>query len=375
MRRPLLKHGAGDIFGQGFLSASTNLPEEENRNRSTPNRRLTWLESARRPQILSPELLFSFHLDLSPSICVDSASRENLTLAILKDAARLLAYFVATVLIGALLAPLLFWAAQSLAAHGFFPALATFDFETFFHRALLIAAVALIWPLFRSVQVRRLGDLDLEPNPRWPRHLIAGFLLSAIPLLCAGALLIAFHIYSLRAHVELTALAKTIGTAAVVPPIEETFFRGLVLGILLRSGRKYMSIFITSALYSIVHFLKAPERTSTIVTWSSGFDSIAHAFAQFADPMLVLAAFTTLFLIGWILADARLSTRSLWLPVGLHAGWICANGVFSRMARREILALPWLGKNLLVGIAPLGVACLTWLLMRGWLKYYGARKS
>ena len=66
--------------------------------------------------------------------------------------------------------------------------------------------------------------------------------------------------------------------------------------------------------------------------------------------MLVLAGFSTFFCIGWILADARLRTRSLWLPIGLHAGWIFANGVFSKVAHREIVALPWLGKDLLVGI-------------------------
>ena len=81
------------------------------------------------------------------------------------------------------------------------------------------------------------------------------------------------------------------------------------------------------------------------------------------------SAFTTLFLIGWFLADARVLTRSLWLPIGLHAGWIFASGAFSRLARQEILALPWLGKNLLVGIVPLGVAGLTWIIMRTWLKY------
>jgi len=36
--------------------------------------------------------------------------------------------------------------------------------------------------------------------------------------------------------------------------------------------------------------------------------------------------------------------------------------------------LPWLGPNLLVGIVPLGVAGLTWLIMRNWLKYGGPGK-
>jgi membrane protease YdiL (CAAX protease family) len=292
-----------------------------------------------------------------------------------KDAARLLVYFVAATLIGALLAPPLFWSAQWLASHDIFTSLANVNFERFFHRALLIAVVGLLWPLVRWLRIRNRSDLSLAPNQRWTNHLLVGFLLSAIPLLCCGALLIAFHFYSLRATISWAAIAKNVGAAAVVPMIEETFFRGLILGVLLRSGRQYLSIFQTSALFSIVHFLKAPEKTSIIVTWTSGFNSIAHSFAQFADPILVAASFTTLFLIGWILADARVRTRSLWLPIGLHAGWIFANGAFNRVARQETVALPWLGKNLLVGTLPLGIALLTWLLIRTWLKYDRTAKT
>jgi len=105
-----------------------------------------------------------------------------------------------------------------------------------------------------------------------------------------------------------------------------------------------------------------------VVTWTSGFQSIGDAFAGFGDPMMVLSAFATLFLIGCILADARVLTRSLWLPIGLHAGWIFASGAFSWLARRQMLALPWLGNNLLVGIVPLCLAAITWIVMRLWLK-------
>ncbi len=291
----------------------------------------------------------------------------------MKDAARLLVYLLATVLVASLLAPCLFWGAQSLVAHGFLTFLARYDFETFFHRALLVAALLLFWPLIRSLEVRSLDDLQISRNSHRWRDVLAGFILSATPLLCCAAILLATPIFFLRGAINWPAVVKVAGAAAVVPIIEETFFRGLVLGVLLKSGRRYMSIFVTSALYSIVHFLKAPDRTSEHVTWTSGFNSIAHAFGQFADPLLVAAGFTTLFLIGWILADARLQTRSLWLPIGLHAGWILTSGVFNKIARHDLIVLPWLGRNLLVGIVPLGVACLTWLIMRGWLKYVGAR--
>ena len=292
----------------------------------------------------------------------------------MKDAVRLLVYFGATILLGALLAPVLFWTAQSLAASGLFSFLAKFDFETFFHRALLLAAVILLWPLFRSIRLRNLDDLGLRRNGHWPRDLAAGFFLAAFPLLCCGALLLTLHFFSLRLAIDWFSLAKIIAASIAVPLIEEAFFRGLILGILLRSGRINMSVLFTSALFAIIHFLKAPLRTSAIVTWTSGFNSITHSFSQFSNPTMVAASFATLFLIGWILADARVVTRSLWLSIGLHAGWIFSSGGFNKIAHREILALPWLGKNLLIGIVPLGVACLTWMLMRGWLRYVDARK-
>jgi membrane protease YdiL (CAAX protease family) len=138
---------------------------------------------------------------------------------------------------------------------------------------------------------------------------------------------------------------------------------------LLRTGRKLLSIVAVSALFAAVHFLKGSEREPVIVTWTSGFESIGDAFAGFGDPMMVLAAFATLFLIGCILADARVLTRSLWMPIGLHAGWIFASSTFNWLARRQMVALPWIGKNLLVGIIPLFLAAVTWIFMRRWLRH------
>ena len=287
----------------------------------------------------------------------------------MKDAARLAAYFIAIVLGGALLAPILFWSARTLAAHGVFPFLAKYDFDTFFHRAILVAAVLLLWPLLRISNVRGLADLRLAPNPHWGRDAGYGVLLSVIPLLFCGALLIELHVYSIRHVLVWPRFGKIVLAAISVPFIEETFFRGIVLGILLRTGRKLLSVVAVSALFAAVHFLKGSEWEPAIVTWTSGFQSIGDAFAGFSDLMMVAAAFATLFLIGCILADARVLTRSLWLAIGLHAGWIFASGMFSWLARRQTDALPWLGKNLLVGIIPLGLAAITWIVMRVWLKH------
>jgi membrane protease YdiL (CAAX protease family) len=293
----------------------------------------------------------------------------------LKDAARLLGYFAVTILFGAVTAPILFWSAQWLAGRGIFSALAGFDFESFFHRALLLGAILFLWPFLRWLRIKGPRDLGLARNPRWSRDLAGGFFISALPVLCCGVALLMLGNYTLRSQVQWSALATVALTAAVVPIIEETLFRGLFLGVLLRGNRPLTAVLLSSGVFSIVHFLKAPDQTTTAVGWASGFISLAHSFDQFAKPMLVLAGFSTLFLIGVILAQARLRTESLWLPIGLHAGWIFASGAFNKIAHREIVALPWLGKNLLIGIVPLCVCLISWALLRGWFRYADARET
>ena len=282
----------------------------------------------------------------------------------MKDAAKLFAYFFAVVLGGALLAPPLFWS-----AHRFSTFFAKYDFESFFHRALLICALAFLWPLLRSLRLHSFRDLQLDKNRHAVRDVVAGILLAAIPLLVGFVVLIATRIFLLKNAIPGSSLGAALVASIVVPLIEELFFRGLLLGILLRSLRPVVGMLITSAFFAIIHFLKAPPRTGESVTWFSGFHSIANSFAQFADPMMMLASFTTLFLIGWILADARLRTRSLFLPIGLHAGWIFVAGVVGKMTKRETIILPWLGPNLLTGLLPLALGLITWALMIGWLRY------
>ena len=282
----------------------------------------------------------------------------------MKDAAKLFAYFLWVVVGGALLAPPLFWSAQHFS--GFF---AKFNFESFFHRALLICAIAFLWPLLRWLRLHSFRDLQLDKNRHALRDAIAGNLLAGIPLLVGAFVLLATRIFLPKNAISWNAFGAVLAAAVVVPLIEELFFRGLLLGILLRSLRPVVATLIISGFFAILHFLKAPTRPNESVSWLSGFHSIANSFAQFADPMMVLASFTTLFLIGWILADARLRTRSLFLPIGLHSGWILVAGVVGKMTKRETIILPWLGTNLLTGLLPLALGLITWALMIGWLRY------
>lgn len=286
----------------------------------------------------------------------------------MNDAAKLGAYIVAVVVTGALLAAPLFWGAQTLLAMGVGPDLTRYGFRSFFHRGLLIAGLAFLWPLLRSLRIKGWRDLGLQPNRRWKNDLGAGVSFAVLPLALVAVGLVVAGIYEVRSVPRWSGLWQVALAAVFVPLIEEAFFRGFLLGVLQRNGHALVALLLSSGLYSIVHYLKAPDRAVTEVQWNSSFGLLAEAFHSFqAEPLPTIAACLTLFVLGLIMGDARLRTRSLWLPVGLHAGWVFANGAFTKIARHEIDFLPWIGRNLLVGFIPILVVSVTWLLLRFWL--------
>jgi len=99
------------------------------------------------------------------------------------------------------------------------------------------------------------------------------------------------------------------------------------------------------------------------LAWLSGFVLIPHAFHQFAETQTLLAGFTTLFALGWLCGDARLRTRSLWMSIGLHVGVVFVKMSFSVLSKRREVHLPWTGRELQIGLVPVGILLLGWVVV------------
>ena len=295
----------------------------------------------------------------------------------MKDLAKIIAYFAAVIVLGALLAPPLYWAANSLASHGVLPVLADFKFQKFFNRAALLSALILLWPTIRWLRVTGWRDLGIAPDPRWRQHLLAGFLLAAVVVAAMTCAYLQLGIYRWRTDPIAWDRMPIIALSAItVAFLEEALFRGAILGLLRRSLRPYPALVCVSALFAVVHFLKPDEAFDPgPVGWLSGFDLIPHTFHQFADPMTLLAGFTTLFALGWLCGDATLRTRALWMSIGLHAGVVFVKMSFSVMAKFAVKAkhrdgwLPWVDDRFENGLVPVAVLLLAWGAVRLWLAY------
>ena len=237
---------------------------------------------------------------------------------------RALGIYIGVVFLGgALLAPWLYWLAQTTA--DIFLSLAHQPFHRFVNRALLILALACLWPLLRALGATSLREIGLAaPAAHW-RTLLRGFLLgfASLALVAATTLVAGGRIFN--QHSDPMRLAKTILgaalSAAVVAVLEEMLFRGGVFGALRRVFHWSIALVVSSMIYAIVHFLESAKHDGA-VTWMSGLELLPRMLHGFTNWEQIVPGFFNLTLAGALLALAYQHTGNLYFSIGLHAGWI-----------------------------------------------------
>lgn len=247
----------------------------------------------------------------------------------MRAAKAIVLYAVAVIIGGALLAPWLFHFVQWLAAN-FAPAewLARQPFRRIFNRAVLIVALLGLWPLLRSLGIRSWTALGFVRADNWWRQVLLGFALGFVSFALAGAISVVVGARSLNFTKDsaeiVSRLLKFALTGIVVALIEETFFRGGVQGALQRAIRLTTALVVTSTIYSALHFLKPVKVVIAAeqVTWTTGFFCLSQTVSRSLLAPGVAVGFVTLFLAGLILGLAFARTGALYLPMGLHAGWV-----------------------------------------------------
>jgi len=307
-----------------------------------------------------PALPFSFSRAFPPCVLLENTVATPL---------KILAYFLATLLLGATLAPLLFWAGHASGS----TYLRETDFQRYFDRAILLSALLLLWPAMRALHFSGWRDFELRRDPaRW-QHLVGGFLLACGLLWLLGGCGIVAGFFRVRwSALTPGALGSIALSAIAVACLEEMFFRGALFGLVRRAASDKMALVFIAALFAILHFLKPPVGVvaSEVVTWSSGFVALTRVFWQFGQPALLAAGFTTLFLVGLILGWARWQTGALWAGIGLHAGWIVGLKTFAKITRRNgsDAGWPWFGENLYFGLGPVFTLLITGAIVWLWLR-------
>lgn len=275
-----------------------------------------------------------------------------------RDIFKIIAFLIASLALGALITPWLYNAGKALVelteGKDVSPVISWLadaanrsDFPRFFDRALLIAALLLLFPAIQWLRIGQPtgryrdtpwslripdalvthGGQPLRSNPNGLRHALIGALLTSSTLLIAGRVLVAAGWFNWRhSYDPMAAASDAILPSIAVPFIEEIIFRGVLLGIFLRAMRPSAAIASLAFLFAFMHFLKPPTGVQIPDPESAmaGFHLLGQILTRFGDPVPMISEFGTLLAVGLVLGYARWRTASLWLSAGLHTGWVFA---------------------------------------------------
>ena len=133
------------------------------------------------------------------------------------------------------------------------------------------------------------------------RNLVIGLLIGAVLISVVVGVAALLDIYNIVGEGGTSQVLRLLIVTAIVPGIlEEIFFRGILFRWLEEWAGSWAALIVTSALFGGAHILNPNA------TWFSSFAIAVEA--------------------GLLLGGAYMLTRSLWMPIGLHAAWNFVQG-------------------------------------------------
>jgi membrane protease YdiL (CAAX protease family) len=188
----------------------------------------------------------------------------------------------------------------------------------------LVPLVVIAWIVMARVPRNGLPQVLGLAGGRTPMRSIAvGLLCGALSLVILNVVLILMGARLVEPELgPAMLLLKTILyllQAVGLALLEETLFRGLVQGRLRAASGHVVAITLGSVIFAASHFLRPPKSRPPEAWW----DTMPACFAGLGE-MLTLRwrEFVGLLLVGLVLAIVRAGRRTIFLAMGVHAGWV-----------------------------------------------------
>lgn len=163
----------------------------------------------------------------------------------------------------------------------------------------------------------------------WHTGLLNGLALGILSMGLIGTLITLARIHRLYFPPELAvqdwikAVFFLLLSALVVGFFEEILVRGILFRILARIWRAWPAAVLSSLVFAIAHFIEPSQEafngTSFLPVTQAVFVSTLTMFGK--DPDLAIK-FINLSLLGIVLCAFVIRTKTVWLSVGAHVGWV-----------------------------------------------------
>lgn len=247
----------------------------------------------------------------------------------MKSYQRLLIFVLLVLALTALVSP---WAATAWNLISATEAQAPQDripFSRIFNRFFMVSGVLLFFACRSLLKIESPAQLGLMPRTQAARDVANGLVLALGSMIALGIIMSLAEVYqpffrlSLSAAVE--QCVKAVLAGFTVGLLEEIFFRGIIFRGLLEDWKPLPAFLVANLFYSALHFVKPGERyfLTGVDPWA-GFRHLFSTFAPFFEPAEIAPGIIGLLLIGIVLSYAFARTGTLYLSIGLHAGWVIA---------------------------------------------------
>lgn len=212
-----------------------------------------------------------------------------------------------------------------------------YDFGKVMRRVLMLAALIVFVFFGKSLKIVTLISSAIRLRQGFFRQFLFGFLMAGISLLIYYSLAILFgawiiHVDFDSAGIIVSKIIKYVLLGCLIGFIEEAFFRGFILQSFMEDMSLPVAVCACSLIYSMLHFFRADVHVATGFQAFVGFTTIIQFFKPlFFQFIKNLPSIIGLFLVGVVLSYAFIQTKSLYLSIGLHSGWIFmmkADGLF-----------------------------------------------
>ncbi|GBF50112.1 hypothetical protein LPTSP4_16360 [Leptospira ryugenii] len=187
--------------------------------------------------------------------------------------------------------------------------------------ATIVLFVSMVW--FRKrVDQKSIISLGLSNFSQNKHYLMKGFLagIVSLSLVVIVQLLVGASTWNPKAWgtFETIKFVYILFVVLLIGLVEELFFRGFLLQAWINELGTKKGALYTSLFFSLTHFIRPIH-----------------------DPLLLIPEFIGLFLVGYALSLAFIYTKSLYLPIGIHAGWVFVAKMESQFVDRIPYEMHW----------------------------------
>ena len=248
------------------------------------------------------------------------------------------------------------FAAAAVAAAGFH-----FPFPRIFDRTVMVTLLVALLCFARSL---RLAELLRAGFARPRDNLVrvgAGLLLALVAIGALFGTAAYFGPSHSIPYREIAMRASSFVVAAIVIGIlEEGFFRAFLLGGMERDFGSGGAVLVSSATYAMAHVVRAPAHYYLIGFHpAAGMRNLAESAIRLAHPLATLPELLGLFLLGAVLGEAFLLSRTVYFSIGMHVGFVLGAKSWPVIADSRMRVPRWLAGR---GPLPLIGAPAAWVM-------------